>query len=114
LHFFCQLDSCDAAEIAKTAPILLIACLISDTVLKRNFQNSRTKMIEKIYKIEVETCKKSGRIEFVLSRPILNHDEKQKLQLLLAQGGKFALRIRFIAKKSESEANSLRFASQKI
>jgi hypothetical protein len=32
---------------------------------------------------------------------------------LFYQGGKFALRIRFIAKKSESEANSLRFASQK-
>ncbi|CBY34031.1 unnamed protein product [Oikopleura dioica] len=32
---------------------------------------------------------------------------------LLKQGSKFALRIRFIAKNCESEANSLRFASQK-
>jgi hypothetical protein len=71
-------------KLQKTAPILLIACLISDTIFKQNFPNSRTKMTEKIYKIEVETCKKSGRIEFALSRPILNHDEKQKLQLLLA------------------------------
>ena len=30
---------------------------------------------------------------------------------LFAQGSKFALRIRFIAKNCESEANSLRFAS---
>ena len=40
-------------------------------------------MIEKIYKIESETCKKSGRVEFALSRPILNNDVKQNLQALL-------------------------------
>ena len=68
------------------------------------------------WKALLATRSRSGFFEFFRTLATSAYQMKfrcrQKEGLLLEQGSKFALRIRFIAKNCESEANSLRFASQ--